>query len=326
MKYKKKATWVKLFLTLLLIGCAATLGAADNISSTHGITAAASIKTNSKTVASPALQSSSSKQLKSVLAKYTKNQILFFQNFQIGDHQNAAFATVNGGEVWYITDTYAQRLKSGLSLTEDAQSDSTFLCTFDNVTIFKCEDILGNSSTSYAWYVKDGKPVELTNTGMCLSYIGNGQFTTIGDAFDLTIVDGIAAGHTYKPYYLYWAGDKLKEYGGLKITKKQLLKVKGAKAIIDVIIKSGHTIDDIYYRANHIININYHSGAKSNRIFDNITLNYNNKTVVPVLVYTDSNDSKVVIFNKNNLSNFSYGGIYQAAFFPDIATYVDKFE
>jgi hypothetical protein len=132
-------------------------------------------------------------------------------------------------------------------------------------------------------------------------------------------------GHTYKLYYLYWSADGLKEYGGLKITQQQLLKVKGAQAIIDAITKSGHTIDEIYYRANNIINISYHSGDRNNGDFDNVTLVYNNNAVTPQSVYTGPNSPKTESFNENNLSDFSYGGIYQAAFFPDIATYPDKF-
>ncbi len=160
---------------------------------------------------------------------------------------------------------------------------------------------------------------------MGLSYIGNGQFTTIGEAFDLNFTDGIGTGHTYKIYYLYWATGGLKEYGGLKITQQQLLKVQGAQAIIDVITKSGHTVDDIYYRANNIININYHSGDKQNGNFDNVTLVYKNNTVTPELAYPGQNSSKTESFNENNLNGFSYGGIYKTALVPKIATYPDKF-
>jgi hypothetical protein len=330
MKYKKRLTWVvilSIVITFLLTGCASKPLVTDDISSNSGVDTSGSTKSNSETVVSPDPNSeSSSTILKSVLAKYTTNEIRFFKSFLNGDNQYEAFATVNSGEVWYITDSYAQRLKTGLSFTEGDQSETSFLWTFDDVIIFKCEDIPGGSSSvSYAWYVKDGKPVELNNTGMNLSHIGNGQFTTIGESFDLNITDGIAAGHTYKSYYLYWAGDHLNEYGGIKITLEQLKKVDGAKAVIDVITKSGYIIDEIYYRANNIININYHSGDKDNRNFDNVTLLYNNNTVTPELVYPTSNNSKTEIFSEKNLSSFSYGGIYQKAFYPDIATYVDSF-
>jgi hypothetical protein len=57
---------------------------------------------------------------------------------------------------------------------------------------------------------------------MSLSYLGNGQFITIGGTFDAGFTDGMECGHTYKIYYLCWTTDGLNEYGGLKITQQQL--------------------------------------------------------------------------------------------------------
>ncbi|MDR3551814.1 MAG: hypothetical protein P4L75_01690 [Clostridia bacterium] len=189
--------------------------------------------------------------------------------------------------------------------------------------MFKCEsDGGGSGSASYAWYVKDGEPIELPYTGMSLSYIGNGQFTSIGEGYDSNFTGGIGAGHTYKVYYLYWTNGGLKEYGGIKITRQQLLKVNGAQAIMKVITKSGYTVDEIYYRANNIININYHSGNKKDGNFDNVTLVYKNGAVTPEAVYGSDSES----LHGSNLSDFSYGGIYQAAFFRRIASYPDGFQ
>lgn len=264
-------------------------------------------------------------QLKPVLAKYTTYQILFFQGFSLNGNQTAAFATDDGGEVWYVTDTGAQKLKTGLSFSGGNPSAATFLWTVNGVTIFKCEDNPGGSSTrSYAWYVKDDEPVELPYTGMQFSYLGGGRFTAVGDTFDSVFTDGLGAGHTYKIYYLYWAGGGLKEYGGLKITQRQLLKIKGARPILDTITGSGHTVDDIYYRANHIININYHLGDQKNGNFDNVTLVYQNNIVVPKPAEPNSGSLETESFSEKNLQDFSYGGSYQAALFPKIAVYPDK--
>ncbi|WFR59435.1 hypothetical protein QA584_10205 [Anaerocolumna sp. AGMB13025] len=276
--------------------------------------------------ASPTMANSSTSEekLKSILLKYTSDQIVFIQSFTTGDNQNAAFAMA-GSDVWFITDSDALKLKSNIMYLSDNPSYAPCLWTVEGTIIFKCEEVPGGSSTiSHAWYVKDGKPIELPNTGMGLSYLGNGEFTTIGEDFDLNFTDGIGAGHTYKPYYLYWTTDGLKEYGGLKITQQQLLKVKGAQAVIDAITKSDNTIDEIYYRDNNIININYHSGDRQNGDFNNVTLAYKNNTVTPILAYTDSISSKAESFNNKNLNNYSYGGIYQAAFFLKIATYPEK--
>lgn len=267
----------------------------------------------------------STEQLKSVLSKYTKKQIAFFESFSIGKNQDSAFA-IAGGEVWFITMSRAQKLKDNITFSADNQYQRPFLLSIDQTEIFKCEDAPGGSSSiSYAWYVKHGKPILLSYTGMNLFYIGKGQFTTMGEGFDLNFTDGLGTGHTYKHYYLYWANDRMKEYGGLQITKQQLFKIKGAQGIVDTIVKSGHTVDEIYYRANNIININYHSGDKQNGDFDNVTILLKNNTAIPQLAYASPSSSKTKPLTGSNLSDFSYGGIYKAAFFPQIAIYPDKF-
>lgn len=274
---------------------------------------------------STASDSAASDPLKSILAKYTTDTVTFFQSFTTGSNQNAAFAFA-GGDVWYIDASGAQKLDSGDGYANDDQRYAPVLWTVGDTRIFKFEEVAGGSgSISHAWYVKGGKPVELSDMGMNLSYVGSGQFMTVGQAFDWDFADGIGTGHTYKEYYLYWTADGLKEYGGLKITQQQLLKIKGAREILNAITESGRTVDEIYYRANNIININYHSGDKQNGDYDNVTLVYKNNAVVPQLIAGGQSSSETESFDKDNLSDFSYGGIYQAACFPEIATYPDKF-
>lgn len=106
---------------------------------------------------------------------------------------------------------------------------------------------------------------------------------------------------------------------GLTFTKKLYA------TLMNAITKSGHIVDNIYYRANNLININYHSGDYQNGNFDNVTLVYKNNAVTPELAYAGQNSSKTESFNETNLGDFSYGGIDQAALFPKIATYPDKF-
>ena len=312
----------------ILAGCTNTEITQSSRKTASSVTITEGIAPSETTTAASATidnNSTPEEKLKSVLLKYTSDQIAFIESFTIGDNQNAAFA-IAGSDVWFITDTNALKLKSNIMYLADNPSYAPYLWTVDDTIIFKCEEVPGGSSTiSYAWYVKDGKPIELPNTGMGLYYLGNGEFTTIGEDFDLNFTDGIGAGHTYKPYYLYWTNDGLKEYGGLKITQQQLLKVKGAQAIIDAITKSDNTIDEIYYRANNIININYHSGDRQNGDFENVTLAYKNNTVTPILAYIDSISSKTESFNEKNLNNYSYGGIYQAAFFSKIVIYPENF-
>lgn len=338
----KRALLLAIAVCFFLTGCAPKATQRAEQSSSVPVSSAVSSKsatssssTSSETVISSAISKSitpsissasiSPEQLKAILAKSTSQQIVFFQNFSTEDGQNGAFA-IAGGIVWYVTSSGAQKLKSGVYFQNGQSNDIPVLWTVDGVKIFKCEKDGGGSSTvSYAWYVKNGKPLELPYTGMDLTYNSNGRFTTTGDAFDANFIGGTGSGHTYKSYYLYWSASGLKEYGGLKITQQQLSKAKGAQAIIRAITGSGHTIDDIYYRANNIININYHSGDKQNGNFDNVTLTNKNGTVTPVRVNANSNGSSNTSLNENNLNRFSYGGIYQAALFSKIATYPAQF-
>jgi hypothetical protein len=327
-KMNKKILLSAIAVCFLLTGCAKEVMPQQTQQSSSAPTTTSSAttsETSSSSVSTISNSSSSLEQLKSIFEKYTIDQITFFQSFTIGNNQTAAFAMA-GGDVWYVTSSGVQKLKSGIGSASDDPSDKPVLWTVDGTKIFKCEDVAGGSSTmSYAWYVKDGKPVALSYMGMHLSYLGNGQFTTIGDTFDAIFTDGMECGHTYKIYYLYWTTDGLKEYCGLKITQQQLLKVNGAQAIINTIVKSGHTVDEIYYRDNNIINVNYHSGDKQNGNLDNVTLILKNNTVTPALINTGSSSSKTECLNEKDLSDFSYGGIYQAELFPKIATSTDKF-
>jgi len=252
--------------------------------------------------------------LMSVLEEYTTDVIVFFQSFAIADDQYAAFAMAGNNyisTVWYVTASGAQVLINDI-YTDDNQP---CLWIVDGVTIFKCENIGISSTESFVWYIKDGSPVRLPYTGSWLTYMGDGQFTAVGEAYDGCFQDEAWRGHTYKPYYFYWENDGLVEYGGISITQQQLLEVNGAQAVFDTITNAGYTVDEIYYRANNIINVNYHTGDKQNGYcYDHVTLVYEDNAV------TCPGD-----FNENTLDDFSYSGSYQSAYYPQIATYPDTF-
>lgn len=326
MNFKPKSarmTVLSIGLTFIFTGCAAMLGTVDRPQS-HA-TATSSIgstdPTDQGSAPSTAAGIASSDTLKSVLAQSTSSPVHFFQSFAVEEDQEAAFALA-GGEVWYITAAAAQKLKSGIAFSAENRSDAPVLWKVDDTIFFKCESIPGGSSSqSYAWYVKEGSPVEVPYTGMSLAYTGSGQFTTIGESYDMVFTDGMGAGHTYKRYYLYWTADGMKEYGGIKMNQQQLLQMKGAKEIIDTIAAAGHTLDDIYYRANNIIHINYHSGDKQNGSFDNMTLVLKDNAVIPQTAEAGMSSTGAKEVTPSTLSDFSYGGVYRASFFPDIATY-----
>ena len=320
-----KFVFTALVVCCLLTGCTKALNSKQTAQLTVSPAASSTVSPRiTESSSSGITRSASPSQLKSMLAEYTAHRIISFQSFSAEGTQNAAFALDDGGNIWYVTTSGVQKLQSNIYISANDPSAASALWTVDGTVIFKCEDIPGGSSTrSYAWYVKDGVPLKLPFVGMGLTYIGKGQFTTIGDTFDSVLTDGMKAGHTYKIYYLYWTENGLKEYGGLEITQQQLLDAKGARKILQAITKSGHTIDSIYYRNNNIININYHTGDNRNGYFDNVTLSYQNHAVTPILANPDC--PKAESFNEKDLGDFSYGGIYRAALYSDIAAYPEKF-
>lgn len=64
-------------------------------------------------------------------------------------------------------------------------------------------------------------------------------------------------GHTYNKYYYYWDGANFREYGALEISVDDLLKIEGTKDLLNYIENLGATINEILYRDNKVIQINY---------------------------------------------------------------------
>lgn len=210
-----------------------------------------------------------------------------------------------GGEVWYVSDTVTEKM-----LEAGIYRNSTAVWDVGGQKLFRAEEGYGGSgSVSHVWSVRDGKPYELKYAGEGLEYVGDQQFYTYPGAFDL-MRDG-SGGHTWKRYYLYF--DKttgmFKEYGGISISKAELLKLKNAAGILNKINKKGLKITDIFYRSNGIININY---------IDEIC-NLNLTLIVK--------DDTVSLAAGNDIENpgDTQGGVYKAAIFEKIATYPDKF-
>lgn len=209
------------------------------------------------------------------------------------------------GQVWYVSDTAIEKM-----LETSIYRNSTAVWDVDSQKLFRLEEGYGGSgSNSHVWSVRDGKPYELKYAGEALEYAGNKQFYTYPGAFDM-LRDG-TGGHTWKPYYLYFdeTTGMFREYGGISISREDLLKLKNASGILDKITEKGLKITDIFYRSNGIININY-----MDAIYNlNLTLTVKDDTVT----VADSN------FIDN--PNLDQGGIYKAAIFEEIAAYPDKF-
>lgn len=239
--------------------------------------------------------------LKAALPKGTKLVASYIDNFN-KDNKLELFGVVNTG-VWYADENGAKKLFEG-----GLYPDTAVIWDVGKQRLFKIEEgYNGSGSCSHVWSVRNGRPYELKDAGERLEYEGNLQFYTYPGDFDL-MCNG-QGGHTWKQYYLYLnqATGTFREYGGISIARKQLLKLNGTSKILKEMDKKGYKITDILYRKNNIININYTDG-KYNL---NLTL-----TIKKNMAFSD---------NPNLIINTDGGGTYKAALFKDIATYPKKF-
>ena len=169
----------------------------------------------------------------------------------------------------------------------------------------------------YVWGVEKGKAVEqnISLQGEGLQAVDNQNlilFQSAYDAYDMG--DGIMVGHTWKKYYFYWdeRQQSFYEYGALEVPVEKFIGLDGAADFLKNIEDSGAQVTGIFYRANGLININYVDSEESN---ENATMRYRSGAVE--LITTEGAVGATV-------AQSSYGGIYEAAMCPKLATYPEK--
>ncbi len=197
------------------------------------------------------------------------------------------------GEIWFVSPTGCVKL-------HDADTYLTVGRIGISPSLYSAETWYGGSASSaIAWAVSGGEAVLLGADfeGLAGSETPN-EFYMYPSAFDLT-ADG--TGHTWKRYYFFLDGLKLKEYGGMLLSRDRLEEVTGARELLAGAEAEGWTVGDIYYRGNNIINVNLHDEWSNN----NLTLRYDNGAV------TDTGER--------------YGGSYAAASGLTEAIYPDAF-
>lgn len=160
--------------------------------------------------------------------------------------------------IWYLTDAGCTQIEScdGWALYPGSikkyKVKNTWILTFD-------AGAGGSGWFTYAYFFDGQGAYRVENVGVGLTYLGNNQFVVSDSQYD-ACTDG--SGHTWNQYYSKWDGEKLVEYGGLKISQNQLKKTKNGATILKQIKKKG-PIGDIYYRANGLIFVNYQSGDQN---------------------------------------------------------------
>ena len=157
-----------------------------------------------------------------------------FDNFYYGDYDAdgiyEAFALVGAGsnkeenpsgELWFISGRYVGKI-------DDERSYLQFkMCGGEGRMLFSAEEWYGGSgSTTRLWTVEKSEPVQVEDRMVGhMTYNGGNEFVAYIDAFDMCS-DG--TGHTWKPYYYFLEGTSMREYGGMYITREDLLKFDGA--------------------------------------------------------------------------------------------------
>ncbi|MDR1159974.1 MAG: hypothetical protein LBK69_05035 [Syntrophomonadaceae bacterium] len=150
---------------------------------------------------------------------------------------------------------------------------------------------------THVYTVANSRAVQIAVTGPALTRIGdtNQFYTTTPKIYDATD-SGV---FTFKDYWLFWDGGRLREYGGLRVSEEQLSRFAYGQAVLDSIKNEGNTIDEIYYRGNGVININY-----SRREEYNYRYGYKN------LLYRDGN----ITDDTENWLKKEGGGRYLASY------------
>ena len=232
----------------------------------------------------------------------------------IGDSEEGMGGLNYFAELWFISEKECYRL-------EDTKpySINNMIMRFGNSELLILTEEYASHELVNIWGVQDGKPYKDAISGHGGDF-EDFQYPNVislaQSCYDAGEDRGMRLGHTYKKYYFYWDEEEacFREYGGVRITEEQLLHCDGAKDILDEIKEQGNQIDDIFYRDNKIIHINYSSGDSESRSFDNATLRLKENEVY-LLTMAGVGDSLLDASNQF--------GIFSAAMIPEIAVYPD---
>ena len=123
-------------------------------------------------------------------------------------------------------------------------------------------------------------------------------------------VDGYSDGYleTEKPYYFFYDGERFVEYGGVRLSKRELFKIPHARDIVTVVEQDDTYVTDIWYRSNGIININLKVQV-SGGVYQN-----SNITLIPE---EDGSVRLAMTAYTDQLVTTDYHGVYEDAITED---------
>ena len=167
----------------------------------------------------------------------------------------------SNANVWYVSELKCDLL--GNSGDASIYPGTFHLYELSNIKMFCFDSGWGGSgSVTQAWVFDSDGAKEVENVLEGISQLSENEFMVTSSAYDGS-ADG--TGHTWNRYFSRWDGEKLVEYGGLKISEEQLRKAKHADEILDD-VKAYGEIQSIYYRANGMVFINLSDGLRNRNV------------------------------------------------------------
>ena len=175
------------------------------------------------------------------------------------------------GNLYFVaSDLTVTRLENNVPVEYDkAGPDPSYyqILRYSDRDLFVFNECGGTDIRSMVYSVSGNKAVSALDKNMCIELQKTDNeheiLANVTD-FDANVdEDGIGSGRTEKTYWFYYKNGKIYEYNGKEISVSDLKKIGGAAAIIDGSCKNGWKIQNVLYRPNGIININYRHTCKS---------------------------------------------------------------
>jgi len=214
------------------------------------------------------------------------------------------------GALWFSDGNDVVELTGGEYYLDPEAEDGYVADVKGYRKYYYINDYYTSDSVSHLWSVVDDEPREMFSGGSLWKCTPEGDMTFTFGMYDMgyDAESDLFIGHTYKAYYFYYdpRSDSIREYGGTELTEKELAGEIGEDVVAEIKAE-GFEIGSIYKRGNGIVNINYNNGVD----YHNANYNLNEKAF--------EGDSGLTDNWKDSESGF--GGTYEAAIMPWLATY-----
>lgn len=191
------------------------------------------------------------------------------------------------GELWFANLNQVYKLEDYYDYYRKPQ-----MYTFKENSFIAFEVVSVTDSLTLLWGVQNGEPFQPSLTskgnGFSVNDYNEAVLTDSCYGFLKTVYDNepdneIWTGHTWNPYFYYWDGKSFREYGAIEITIDELLQIEGADELLNYVRNQGATVNEIYYRNNNIIQINFQNKEREdnhiNTFYRNIMVRYNGEKI-----------------------------------------------